>query len=344
MDLTMFDKSARRWIPLTALAAALLLAGCGDKKDKAASQTAVKVNKDEVTVHQINFVLQQQRGLKPEQADAASRQILERLIDQQVALQKAEDQKLDRDPRVVQAVEAARREIVARAYLEKVGENAPRPTPDEIRKYYEEKPALFRERRVYSIQEIAIEAKPEQQAELRDALAGAKNINEFIEFLKAKEYKFTGNQAVRAAEQLPLNSLESFAKMKDGQAALVPSANGVQVIVLAGSRSQPVTEEQARPAIEQFILNDRKRKLVEDDIKALRAAAKIEYVGKFAEAAASAPASTPAATSPAPVAAPASAGAAPAAAPAPTASAAPAAPAASSGLSSSDISKGMGLK
>ncbi len=342
MNQTKFDTRARRWIPLTALAAALLLAGCGDKKeDKPASQTAVKVNKDEITVHQINFVLQQQRGLKPEQTDAASRQILERLIDQEVALQRAEEQKIDRDPRVVQAVEAARREIVARAYLEKVGENAPRPTPDEIRKYYEEKPALFSERRVYSIQEIAIEAKPEQQAELRDALAAAKNIDEFIGYLRAKEFRFTGNQAVRAAEQLPLSSLESFAKMKDGQAALVPAPTGVQVIVLAGSRSQPVTEEQARPAIEQFILNERKRKLVEDDIKALRAAAKIEYVGKFAEAAASAPAGTAPAGSTAaavPGAPAASAGVAPAAA------ATPAAPAASTGLSSADISKGMGLK
>ncbi len=327
MNLTMFDARARRWLPLAAVAAAVLLAGCGEKKEKAASQTAVKVNKDEITVHQINFVLQQQRGLKPEQADAASRQILERLIDQQVALQKAEEQKIDRDPRVVQAVEAARREIIARAYLEKVSETAPRPQPDEIKKYYDEKPALFSERRVYSIQEIAIEAKPEQQTELRDALTAAKNINEFIEFLKAKDYKFTGNQAVRAAEQLPLNSLDSFAKMKDGQAALVPSPTGVQVIVLAGSRSQPVTEEQARPAIEQFILNERRRKLVEDNIKELRGAAKIEYVGKFAEPAASAPAG---------------AGTAPAATPA--ASATPGATAAPPALSASDVSKGMGLK
>ena len=64
----------------------------------------------------------------------------------------------------------------------------------------------------------------------------------------------------------------------------------MQVVVLAGSRSQPVSEEQARPAIEQFLLNERKRKLVEEDMKAMRAAAKIEYVGKFAEGAASAPA------------------------------------------------------
>jgi len=319
MKLAHLTVPARRWVPLLALsAAAVLLVGCGEKKEKAASQTAVKVNKDEITVHQINFVLQQQRGLRPEQADAASKQILERLIDQQLALGKAEDLKVDRDPRVVQALEAARREVISRAYLEKVGEAAAKPTADEIRKYYDDKPALFRERRIYSIQEIAIEAGPEKLAVLREKLAAAKNIAEFVEWLKANDYRFSGNQAVRAAEQLPLNSLESFARMKDGQAAIVPAANGAQVVVLAGSRSQPISEEQARPAIEQFILNERKRKLIEDDVKALRAVAKIEYVGKFAEGAASAAA---------------------AATPAPAA-----APAASAGLSNTDINKGMGIK
>lgn len=306
------------------VSSAALLAACGDKKEKGASQTAAKVNKAEVTVHQINFVLQQQRNLRPEQADAASKQILERLIDQELALQKADDQKIDRDPRVVQQLEAAKREIIARAYLEKVGEAAPKPTPEEIKSYYDEKPALFKDRRIYSIQEIAIEAKPEQVATLRDKLSASKNVNEFVEFLKTNDYKFSGNQAVRSAEQLPLQSLDAFAKMADGQAMMNQVANGVQVVVLAGSRSQPVAEEQAKPAIEQFLLNERKRKLIEDDIKAMRGMAKIEYVGKFGDGA---PAAT-AAASAAPVVMP----------------AAPAAPAASGGLNATDISKGMGLK
>jgi EpsD family peptidyl-prolyl cis-trans isomerase len=304
---------------------AFLLAGCGDKKEtKGASQTAVKVNKEEITVHQINFVLQQQRGLKPEQAEAASKQILERLIDQELALQKASELKLDRDPRVMQQLEAAKREIVSRAYLEKAGEAASKPTPDDIAKYFEANPALFKDRRVYSLQEIAIDAKPEQVGQLRTQLASAKNITDFVEYLKANDFRFSGNQAVRAAEQLPLASLGTFAAMKDGQALLNATPTGAQVIVLAGSRSQPVTLEQATPAIEQFLLNERKRDILAKDMKAMRDAAKIEYVGKYAEAAASAPA----------------AGGAPAAA-APT----PApAPAASAGLDASSISKGMGLK
>jgi EpsD family peptidyl-prolyl cis-trans isomerase len=315
----MFSAAARRRGPRLALAlvaTAVLLSACGEKKDAAASQTAAKVNKDEVTVHQINFVLQQQRNLRPEQAEAASKQVLERLIDQQLALQKAEETKVDRDPRVMQQLEAARREVIARAYLEKVGEAAPKPTPEEIKKYYDEKPALFSQRRIYQIQEIGIEAPADRLPELRAKLAAAKNINEFVEYLKASGLKFSGNQAVRAAEQLPLNSLDALSKMQDGQAMVVPTPTGAQVVVLAGSRMQPVTEEQARPAIEQFLVNERRRKLVEDDLKAMRTAAKIEYVGKFAEGA------------------PAAGGAAAPAAPAP----------ASGALNSTDITKGLGLK
>lgn len=314
---------------LATLAAAALLTACGggDKGDKA-SQTAAKVNKEEITVHQINFVLQRQPGLKPEQAEAASRQVLERLIDQELAVQKAQEQKLDRDPRVVQQVEAAKREIIARAYAERLGEAVAKPSAEDVAKYYNDKPALFKDRRIYSLQEVQIEAKPEQFEGIRAKLAAAKNLNEFAEYLKSAELRFTGNQAVRAAEQLPLSSLDAISRMKDGDSMISPNAAGLTVLFLVGSRSQPVDEARARPAIEAFLLNQRKAEAIQKDLKSLREGSKIEYVGKFAQPA-------PAAASAAPAAAP--------ALPAASDAAAPAAPAAS-GLDSASISKGMGLK
>ena len=266
-------------------ALSLLLAGCVDKKDKdkPASQTAAKVNKEEITVHQINFVLQQQRGLAPEQAASASKQVLERLVDQELALQKAQEQKLDRDPRVVQQLEAARREIIARSYVEKIAAGAPKPSPAEIKAYYEAHPALFKERRVYNLQELTIQAKPEQLDEVQAKLSAAKNIQEFIDYLKAKDLKFGANQAVRAAEQLPLASLDKFAAMKDGQTIFNRAPNGAQVVIMAAARSQPVDEARATPAIEQFLLNERKRKVIDDDMRALRSASKIEYLGEYAK-------------------------------------------------------------
>ncbi|MCP6231806.1 hypothetical protein NL428_27395, partial [Klebsiella pneumoniae] len=84
-----------------------------------------------------------------------------RLVDQELAVQKAQEQKLDRDPRVVQQIEAAKREIIARADAERLGEAVAKPANDEIARYYADKPALFKDRRIYSLQELSIEAKPE---------------------------------------------------------------------------------------------------------------------------------------------------------------------------------------
>lgn len=302
---------------VTLVAPLVLIGGCGAKKDAPAGQSAARVNKDEITVHQINFVLQQQRGVRPEEAEAASKLILERLIDQQLLLGKAETLKLDRDPRVLQQLEAAKADVLARAAVERVGDAVVKPSPEDIKKYYDARPALFSDRHVYSLQEINVEAKPEQVPALREKLLAAKSVNEFVEYLKASDMRFAGDQVSRAAEQLPQDRLDAIAKLKDGQSVMNQSPKGVQVLVLAGSRSQPVTEEQARPAIEQYLLNERKRKLVEDELKLLRGSAKIEYLGKFADAASAA-------------------GAAPLA-PATKA-------AASAALSTDDISKGMGLK
>ena len=266
---------------------AIVLAGCGNKADpeRPASQTAVKVNKNEITVHQINFVLQQQRGLPPEQAASAGRQVLERLIDQELAIQKAQDQKLDRDPAVLQQVEAARRDIVARAYVDRISAGAPKPAPAEVKGYYSSHPGLFSQRRIYSLQEVAVQAKPEQIAPLQTQLAAAKDIPAFIDYLKTNDLKFVANQEVRAAEQLPLDMVDRFAQMKDGQALFTRTPGGARIVYVVGSRAQPVDEAQVTPAIEQFLWNERKRRVVADDVKAMRTSAKIEYVGDYAKGA-----------------------------------------------------------
>ena len=307
-------------VAIVALAAfTLALAACSDRKtDKAASQSAARVNKEEITVHQINFLLQQQRGLKNEQLETVGKQVLEFLIDQELAVQRTRELKIDRDQRVILQLEAAKRDVLARAYAERIGESASPPNADEIKKYYDANPLLFKERRIYSLQELAIEAQPEQVAALREQLPRLKSAIELVDYLKANSLRFNANQGVRAAEQLPGDALVKLSTLKDSQMVMLPSTTGALVIALVGSRPEPADEAKAKPGIEQFLLSDAKRKRIESDMKAQRAAAKIEYIGKFSEAAASAAlpatAQTPVATPPA------------------------------GGLTTDDISKGMGIK
>jgi EpsD family peptidyl-prolyl cis-trans isomerase len=329
---------------LSVVMAAALLGACSGGKDdkKAAGQAVARVNKSELTVHQINFLLAQQRGLRPEQADAASRQILERLIDQELALQKASDQKLDRDARVAAQLEAARREIISRAYFERVGDGAPKPTPAEVKKYYDANPALFAQRRVYQLQEITIEATPDKARALGDVLKKSKSINDFVEYLKANGLKYAGNQVVRGAEQLPMNLLPALGGMSNGQSIFNATPTGASVLVLLNAKPQAVDEKQAQPAIEQYLFNDQKRRLIAQDLKSLRGSAEISYLGKFAEGAKAAGAAPALAPTAADVAASA-VGATPALQ---GAAGMPITPstAASGSLDSKTITKGLGLK
>jgi EpsD family peptidyl-prolyl cis-trans isomerase len=286
---------ALRWV--AAGAAVLALVACGDKKDKPATQTAARVNKEEITVHQINFLLQQQR-VNPEQQQAAAKMALERLIDQELAIQKAQELKIDRDPKVVQQIEAARRDIIARNYVEKIANGAAKPTDDEIRKFYSDKPALFKERRVYSLQEVMVEAKPDQLQALRTKLEAAKDIAEFVDYLKANNIRHGGNQAVRTPEQLPEDVVNKLATMKKGESVFTAIPNGARIVVIADVRDQPVDETRAREPIEQILMAERRRRMVEEDVAALRKAAEIKYLGEYASAAGAA-ASAPGGLTPA---------------------------------------------
>jgi EpsD family peptidyl-prolyl cis-trans isomerase len=327
MQSVMFKQKRFLSLPRLALVpaviAAAVLAGCGGDKGetKGASQAAARVNGEELTVHQINLVLERQPGLRPEQAEPASRQVLESLIDQQLAVEKAVEGKLDRDPKIVQLLDAQRRATLAQAYMQKAAAaGVSAPSGEDIKKYFDSKPALFSARRLYMIQEFTIQGDANQTKDLQAKLEAGGTPQQFGETLKASGLKFNVNQVTQPAENLPLNLIDRIAALKDGQALYQQGSGGMKAILVVASREQPLTFDQAKPLIERFLTETRRQEWLQKHVKDLRTAAKVEYIGKFAEK----PASGAAAAAPA--------------APEPVASAA-------SGLDANSLSKGLsGLK
>lgn len=292
---------------------AMLLSACGKEADPAATQIAAKVGKGEISVHQINFVLQRQTQLRPEQVEAAGKEVLERLIDQELALQKAIEQQLDRDPTIVQSLEAARREILARAYVDRVGAATSAPTDAEVQAYYDAHPALFGQRRVYTFVEHLVGVNQEQANAIQRQMAEAKSSQQVIEWIRKQGFPLRDARNTTPAEALPLSLLDRFAAMKVGQAMVVPGTGSIRFIVLENVVSEPKSLQEAKQVIEQYLGNDSKRKAVESDLKALRLASQIEYTPKFASKPGEAASDASVATvepAPAPAAVPAASGAA----------------------------------
>lgn len=266
-----------------ALAASLTLAACGggDKPAKSASQVAVKVNGDELSIHQVNAQLARMPGLTADKADGARRQVVDGLIDQRLLVQQAIEKKLDRDPEVLAAIEGNRAQILAQAYVQKTLAAQARPNETEVRQYYEQNPSLFAQRRVYRLQEITTDLPPARAEELRAAVAGTKSMPEVATWLQKNRFQVAANSAVRGAEQLPMQHLARIDALKDGQMDVFVSDQRVTVLQVLASQPQPVSLEKATPAIELFLTNRKRDELARAELKRLREGAKLEYVGDF---------------------------------------------------------------
>jgi len=285
------NMNIRTFPVFTALLLALALTtGCGKKEDaKGATQVAARVNSDEITVHQVNYVLARNPNVTPELAPQAKREILDKLIDQHLVRQKAIENKLDRTPNVMQAIEAAKSEILARAYLDQLAATLPKPAPWETEKYYKEHPELFAQRRLFHLEVFVFKAEGAVATGLRDRLSKASSMKEIADWLQSQGVKFVANRGVRAAEQIPLESLPKVQAMKEGQIQLFDANDGrFQVLRVVAFKAEPVEEATATPRIQQFLFNRRLGEVMAKEMKQIKEQAKIEYSGEFAGGAAAA--------------------------------------------------------
>ena len=232
-----------RWAVLAMVAIAL--AACGEKSGpKAATQVAAKVGSEEISVHQINFVLARTNtaNATPENAQRLRKDALEKLIDQQLAVDQAMEKKLDRSPEVVSQLEAARREVLARAYVQQLAGALPKPTTEEAQKYFNDNPALFSERRIFNLQEILVPAGAGAAVadQIKAQVSAGKSMDDIAAWLKGRNVRFGGNSATRAAEQIPLELLKTVHVLKDGQTTVIGNAQGFTVLRIASSQSAPV--------------------------------------------------------------------------------------------------------
>src|SRR5688572_26238133 len=230
---------------LIALVVALSACGKADVK-KASGQVVAKVNGDEISVHQINNAIARSHDIAPDEAKQAAAQTLERIIDQELLVQKALKEKLDRDPQVMQAIEDAKRQILARAYIERGVAASPTENQEEIRKFYQDNPALFEQRRIYRVHELAVVAPREQLDTLKAATAGAKSLDDVAGWLKSQKLVFQAAVSNRPAEQIPMDILTRVFEMREGQIAVIPTSRGASVVQMLQAQESSLSEQQAK--------------------------------------------------------------------------------------------------
>ena len=258
----------------------LVLCSCGKPEiRKASNPVAARVKGEEVLVRQADGVLARNDSMGPGRAGRNASPARVRISDQELLAQEALEARLDRDAQVTQAMERARRQILAQAYLDRAVITASQAGPEEISKFYDENPALFGQRRIYRVLELLVVVPPERFGALQDAVASARDLAEIVRWLDSRKLSFEAATPSRAAEQIPINILHRLFEMRDGQIAVFPTSYGASVLRLEQSVEAPFSAKQAGPAIARYLLNRKRLELAQAEVTKLRERAKIDHDG-----------------------------------------------------------------
>ncbi|KAB0332349.1 EpsD family peptidyl-prolyl cis-trans isomerase [Janthinobacterium sp. PLB04] len=259
------------------LLTAVGMAACGNKEKKA-GQALASVNGEEITVLQLNEEMQR-ANVQAVQQEAASKQLLESLIDRQLLLNEAVKEKMDRDPKVVQAVERAKSLIIAQAYMQKKIGALPRPGKAEVEAYFEKNPQYFSQRKQFDMRELII-ASADMNDALKAAMDAAKSLDDVAAWLDTHQVKYGRTQLSRSSADLAPELSGKLLTMPKGQLFIIREGDRTLLISLVDIKDSPVTLAQAAPQIEQFLANKKTKEVADAELKRLRATAKIEYLNK----------------------------------------------------------------
>lgn len=264
----------------------MLLTACGAEEHSSAksnSQVVAKVNGDEISVHQVNMLLARAGNVPEEQKKEISKKIIDKLIAEQLLVQKAVESSLDRDPQVLQAMEASKKKVLAQAYVQKYLLKDIKPSADEMNAFYDEHPELFAERRVFRLQELVVQAGGGQLEAVKALVAGKNNMTEIAQLLKENNYQFSVNANVRAAEQLPGEFLSKLQPLKDGELVVLENGEILNIVKVAASQLKSISQEKAVPVIEKYFENKNRTESMQVQMGKLKSEADIQYLGAFAD-------------------------------------------------------------
>ena len=259
-----------------------LLSACDQEhKEKSGTQVVAKVNNEEISIHQLNFVLSHSNGVTPENAEAAKKKILNNLVDVSILYQQAVAEKLDRDPDIMMSLEQSRRQSLAQAWLQKATKSDYKPSTGEIQVYYDEHPDLFSKHKTYKLKEVLISKEDGKQAVINGLLTTSRKVDELTKKLDEEKITYQVKQTVQGAENLPLEQLATLSSLKDGEFISYSKDNSVLILAVLAASEEHVDVAKASPVIEKFLLNKQHTELVEKTVKEVKDKAKVELLGEF---------------------------------------------------------------
>ncbi len=123
--------------------------------------------------------------------------------------------------------------------------------------------------------------------DVRNLLTSLHTADEIEKALATRGIAHETQSLTRGTEQLPLEDLPKFAAAKVGDLVMMqPHESRMPLMLVQAIHDSPVGVDRAQPIIQQYLVNTRNAKALEEHIKQARATARIAYFDTVTTAAA----------------------------------------------------------
>jgi EpsD family peptidyl-prolyl cis-trans isomerase len=254
--------------------AAVSISSCDAESGAQTSQVVARVNDAEITISQLRATLIARGEAEP--SPASAQRTLEGLVNEQLLVEAAVRNELDRDPAVVMALEATRRQILANAFVERVVYPQEQISAADQAAYFRDHPELFSKRQTFQLATFSCPAPLPEAA--RTALDGTATAAEVAALLEAHGLDCSKQMLMRASEQLAFDQLPQFAAAKPGDVAVQPESDGgTTLMLIADIQPSPITFESAQPLIQQYLASVRNAEALDVHLRQARSLADITH-------------------------------------------------------------------
>jgi EpsD family peptidyl-prolyl cis-trans isomerase len=257
---------------LPLLCSVAILCACGVQSDsKVESPILVLVNDRPITLSQLDRLIRAAEPVAPAQA-------IESLVNEELLVQDAEKQQIDHDPAVVQEIEASRRQILARACIERNLHSKEEVSASEVQEFYRANPILFEKRKRFSLKDFFFEGSSLDQP-LTEALENVHSDSDLRELLNKRSIRYSAQADSISADQLPLDKLAEFEHASVGDVMTAHQGRSTTMIMLITGIQDDTSLpfDLARPYIEAYLSKMRSQQALSECLKRAKAGAKIVY-------------------------------------------------------------------
>ena len=261
-----------------AVGIALMASAC---TKKAEGQTVAIVNGEEITAAELNAELANAKIPEGADKDQARTRVLQAMIDRRLLAQQAKSDGIDKSPEFLNRQRRATEDLLINMFASRQIDTAQLPANSEIEKFQASRPWIFSQREQWNLDQLRFQMPTD--AATRTKLDQAKTMEEVAKVLTDANIAFTRQKNKLDTAVIPQNLYGQLATAaRASEPFIIPIGNQAVASTIVSREPAPITGEQARPIAVAAMRREQASQLMQNRLKSIRDAAKIEYKKGYA--------------------------------------------------------------